>query len=225
MMIPAASIQAQSTPEISGKWISVKRSDGGLGTAWLFKDQKATYAYGALIESAYKIKDDKLIIETKQAGQTEKITYQLSVDPEYATLINKEKRIVQKMRRMTGSVPNAHPIVGKWAYRHETDRPAFWEFGEDGRALLQVPLEMGRLDYKIEAGKIQFISGAQNRSLSFVIKGNKLSLSDEKGTEDFVSWKTYDQYLDWTKGLQSTDVQSALALLPVADESSGNLTS
>lgn len=109
--------------DIVGHWVSVHRSEGGIGSMWEFKaDGTLTMAPGAVVDMPYKIAADKLILPPGTAGPDAKplvLAFRIEGDTLYesigdATANDGAARKDVKFVRVSMSKPGDQPIVGTW---------------------------------------------------------------------------------------------------------------
>ncbi|MCU1285996.1 MAG: hypothetical protein JWO13_2346 [Acidobacteriales bacterium] len=116
-LLMAGSLVAQSAaPELVGHWVAGNRSKGGIGSMWEFKkDGTLTMAPGAVVDMAYKVDGDKLILPPATTGPGAKpqvARIRFDQDAMYETSGDGAKALEQKFVRVSVAKPGDAPIVG-----------------------------------------------------------------------------------------------------------------
>ena len=163
---------------IVGKWVSIKRSKGGLGGAYIFgKDESMAVLYGAIIDYKYKITGKK-IFET-YPNETQTTSY-FSINGKTLTLekIDSQDSTSEcklEMKRLGNNADHPKSVIGKWTYKHKTGAWTVQEYTADGKAQLCVPLvtEVGKY-HLINNELLIELKGKEKISREIRIDGNRL---------------------------------------------------
>lgn len=192
---------AEATPAtigIAGKWVSVNRSMGGIGSMWNFKPGGVlTMSPAAIVDSPYKLQGDKLVLPPSTTEPNAKPQIAI-VRFEGDTLVEKPQgedagSPEQKMVRTTPPVAGDPPIVGTWkpvmigpAANHEQEamRAAYlnatYTYTRKGILKLRVPFRVFTGTYNVAAGAFQ-LKDRPGSTFHFRMKNGMLYLTRPDG--------------------------------------------
>jgi len=171
-----------------GRWESVARSQGGIGTTMEFAPGGILVAsIGVLVDTTYSVTGDTAVIE---AGPGQEVRYVFRGD----TLMMQGGTVGVPLRRVTALEPGVPRLVGQWslaasdsmaaANRDRPDRAvlarAMHRFSVDGRYGLRIPFRSDTGSYRLSADTLVIIgsaaSGAGEQRVRYTVSDSMLTL-------------------------------------------------
>jgi hypothetical protein len=180
MISPGAPSLSGQEVSIVGKWESVTRSAGGIGSTLDFhSDSKVSLAPGAMLDLSYRLDGTRLVMSFTDPGSGEVSENTVDVHISGDSMIQSDPESGQEIRLMRAQAAgtNTLPIVGKWSFTHQTGGIAFQVFTADGNMHLRVPFRTDRGTYVISADSLTIlIEGQDPWQVRFAIDGTRLTL-------------------------------------------------
>jgi len=182
---PAA--QAQDVaPALVGRWDAVTRSAGGIGQIIeLRADGSMTHWYAAMVEFTYVVQGSLLITSFTPAtgGAVEQTTTEIRFEGDELIQKSTQSGIETRMTRKRAGGPQDAPIVGVWAYPHETGGTAFMMYTADGRLIFRLPIRADRGRWSVSGDKLTLGPMATTTRLTYRMQGDQLVLADDQGKQ------------------------------------------
>jgi hypothetical protein len=178
-LVPYTSYAGQ---DVLGIWSSYNRTKGGLGSQVVFKeDGKVVFAFGALVDFKYVIKNNKITMTGLGPDREEMqdvVENEFRIDGDTLIMSSPTSTYVESMKRVVNPKSGKHPIVGSWTYKHYTGIQAYMRFSSHGIVQLSVPFQSASGTYRIE--KDGLVIDLQNKKIQYAIirNGDMLSLTD-----------------------------------------------
>jgi hypothetical protein len=176
-------IAAPAAIDVTGLWSAAVRTRGGLGAQMTFTETEATSTFGALVDFKYEISGNliKMTSMEPRDPQNAEMTQEFKIEGDTMT-VTFGNGASQIMTRVGAPHRDAHPIVGDWAYQHQTGVPAVQRFSSKGIMQLSAPFVTYKGPYRIEGETmhIQF-AGVPAVAITVQREGNRLTTRDEKG--------------------------------------------
>jgi len=174
-----ASLSAQEV-SIVGKWESVTRSRGGIGSTLDFhSDGTVSLTPGAMLDLNYRLDGTRLVMSFTDPGSGEVSENTVNVHISGDSMMQSDPESGQEIRlvRAQAARTDTLPIVGTWSFTHQTGGIAFQIFTADGNMHLRVPARTDRGTYVISADSLTIIiEGQDPRQVRYAIDGTKLTL-------------------------------------------------
>ncbi len=184
--------QSEQKVSIVGKWESVSRSEGGIGSTLEFlSDSTINLTPGAMIDFTYHLNRARLVMFLTNPGTGEVLENSVNVHITADSMIQSDPKSGQETRfvRLERAKVDTLPIVGTWSFKHSTGGMAFQVFTADGDAYLRVPFRTDRGIYTISGESLTiFIEGQDSRKVRYAIDGAMLTLLSADGSR-----KQYNQ--------------------------------
>lgn len=165
-----------------GRWESVNRSRGGLGSIIDFNaDGSLTTTIGAIVDFTYEVNKGRLTTTyvDPQTGKIEKTTNAIRFEGD--TLVEKNgngRGNDIRMTRQTAANPS-EPLLGTWRYPHYSGSTAFVTFTKDGRRLLRVPLTVDAGTWVATSDQLTMqIAAREPITTTYHIDGDVLTIND-----------------------------------------------
>lgn len=155
--------------DVAGMWSSTSREPGGLGSQWTFAPNgDVTHTFGVLADFSYEVdgRQIRLTLLNPDRSPAEISTREFSIEGD-TLILNPQSPDQKIMKRIGQRFRGTHPIVGAWAYTHQTGNPAVMRYSRTGTALLSVPFRTLTGLYDVNQSK-----------LSVTFQGKKTALSD-----------------------------------------------
>ncbi len=137
-MIVALLIAATLTqPQLTGSWVAVHRSSGGLGTILTFlPDSKLDANYAAIVETWYRTEGDKFVQPSgSSAPDAKDVVVRFHVEGN-TLQFEPEGSLPTRFTRVGNAVKGAPPIVGRW----QVDPQRVIEYTRDGLIKVRYPM-------------------------------------------------------------------------------------
>ena len=174
-----ASLSAQEV-SIVGKWESVTRSRGGIGSTLDFhSDGTVSLTPGAMLDLDYRLDGTRLVMSFTDPGSGEVSENTVDVHISGNSMMQSDPESGQEIRlvRAQAARTDTLQIVGTWSFTHQTGGIAFQIFTADGNMHLRVPARTDRGTYVISADSLTIIiEGQDPRQVRYAIDGTKLTL-------------------------------------------------
>ena len=128
-----------------GRWSSLARTKGGLGSQWKFtEDGETTYSFGALVDFKYEVDGNQIKMIALNPDLKPKGEMQISkflIDDKTLTLEPNSSVGRQVMTRSGAPHTGADQVMGDWTYTHYTGGTAVMRYFQDGICQLSVPFQ------------------------------------------------------------------------------------
>ncbi|NVN92646.1 MAG: hypothetical protein HXX11_18905 [Desulfuromonadales bacterium] len=177
---------ASDQSELVGKWASVARTKGGLGTRYYFEESGIVMSsFGALVDFDYKIEGQMMKTNLKgEKEQTDSAPFEIVGDK--LILNPSDQTTRQEMTRSTITATNAHPVVGVWSFKHYAGGMATMQYTTNGLAQLSVPFDTVKGKFAVQGQSLQIdFDGMPSVTREFRLEGNRLLfLPDGKNMEE-----------------------------------------
>ena len=174
-----ASLSAQEV-SIVGKWESVTRSRGGIGSTLDFhSDGTVSLTPGAMLDLNYRLDGTRLVMSFTDPGSGEVSENTVNVHISGDSMMQSDPESGQEIRlvRAQAARTDTLPIVGTWSFTHQTGGTAFQIFTADGNMHLRVPARTDRGTYVISADSLTIIIEGQDPwQVRYAIDGTRLTL-------------------------------------------------
>ena len=185
--IGGASLAAQRV-RIVGKWESVARSYGGIGTTLEFhSDGTISLTPGAMVDFTYRLDRTRLVLSFTDPGTGEVSENTVDVHITGDSMIQSDPKSGQETRlvRLEGAKADTLPIVATWSFKHYTGGTAFQVFTADGDAHLRVPFRTDAGTYTVSAETLTIvIEGRDPWQVRYAIDGAMLALLSADGSRE-----------------------------------------
>lgn len=155
--------------DVVGMWSSTSREPGGLGSQWTFaQNGDVTHTFGVLADFRYEVESRQIRLTQLNPDRSpaEVSTLEFLIEDDTLTL-NPQSADQKIMKRVGKRYRGAHPIVGAWAYTHQTGNPAVMRYSRAGTALLSVPFRT-----------LTGLYDVSQSTLSITFQGKKTALCD-----------------------------------------------
>ena len=180
-----ASLAAQEV-SIVGKWESVARSYGGIGSTLEFhSDGTISNTPGAMVESTYRFDGSRLVMSFTDPGTGELSENTVDVHMSGDSMIQSDPKSGQEIQfvRAQAAMADTLPIVGIWSFTHSTGGTAFQIFTADGNMHLRVPFRTDRGTYMLSGDTLTIVIEGQDAwQVRYTIDGAKLTLFSGDGS-------------------------------------------
>src|SRR3989442_685354 len=173
-------------PALVGRWDAVTRSAGGIGQIIeLRADGSMTHWYAAMVEFTYVVQGSLLITSFTPAtdGAVEQTTTEIRFEGDELIQKSTQSGIETRMTRKRAGGPQDAPIVGVWAYPHETGGTAFMMYTADGRLIFRLPIRADRGRWSVSGDKLTLGPMATTTGLTYRMQGDQLVLTDDQGKQ------------------------------------------
>lgn len=183
----APSVSGQEA-SIVGKWESVARSYGGIGSSLEFhSDGTVSLTPGAMVDFTYRLDGTRLVMSVTDPGTGEVSENTVDVHITGDSMIHSDPESGQEIRfgRLEGAKADTLPIVGTWSFKHYTGRTAFEVFTADGDVHLRVPFHTDGGTYTVSAETLTIvIEGRDPWQVRYAIDGAMLTLLSADGSRE-----------------------------------------
>ena len=183
----ASAAHAQDVaPALVGRWDAVTRSAGGIGQIIeLRADGSMTHWYAAMVEFTYVVQGSLLITSFTPAtdGAVEQTTTEIRFEGDELIQKSTQSGIETRMTRKRAGGPQDAPIVGVWAYPHETGGTAFMMYTADGRLIFRLPIRADGGRWSVSGDKLTLGPMATTTGLTYRMQGDQLVLTDDQGKQ------------------------------------------
>ena len=138
MMIAALLIAATvAQPQLTGSWVAVHRSAGGLGTVLTFlPDSKLASSYAAIVETWYRVEGQTFVQPSGSSAPDAKpnvVPFRVEGN---SLLFEPDGGAPVRFTRVGTAEKGAPPIVGKW----QVDPQRVIEYTRDGLVKVRYPM-------------------------------------------------------------------------------------
>lgn len=178
-------VRASAAIDLTGLWSAQVRTRGGLGSQMTFTATDLISTFGALVDFKYEINGNLIKMTSMAPGETPPATLgqEFKIDSDKLTFVH-ASGTSQVMTRVGAPHRDAHPIVGDWAFLHQTGVPAVQRFSRNGITQLSVPFKTNKGPYRLEDDTmhVQF-EGMPALALKVKREGNLLTTQDSQGRE------------------------------------------
>lgn len=152
ILVVMAFTQAQSqitSKQLIGRWESVNRSRGGLGSVFdIPNDSLCVVISGVLVDGTYRAEGDSLYRSTADAPSREvAVSFTTAGDSMVHRFPGRSERVVMRRVINEGATPGA--IQGVWSYRHYTRTTAFEEYTPNGQFHFRIDMSNDSSKYKL----------------------------------------------------------------------------
>lgn len=176
---------AEEDAGLVGRWESVARSRGGIGTVLeLRADGVATRTPGAMVDGTYRLDGAVLVTSFADPASGSVVESHLRVELRGDTMIHRDRDSGEKIRltRVTELGEDAPSIVGTWTFEHPAGTTAFQTFTADGAVHLRVPFvtEKGRYSVAGDALTLE-LAGSDRWEGRYEIDDSMLTLIPASG--------------------------------------------
>lgn len=180
-----ASLAAQEGSMV-GKWESVARSRGGIGSTLEFhSDGTISLTPGAMVDFAYRFDGTRLVMSftDPDTGGVSEDTLDVHMSGDSMILSALESGQETQLVRAQPAEADTPPMVGTWSFTHSTGGTAFQIFTADGNMHLRVPFRTDRGTYMLSGDTLTtVIDGQDARQVRYTIDGARLTLSSLDGS-------------------------------------------
>jgi hypothetical protein len=180
MISPSTASLSGQEVSIVGKWESVTRSRGGIGSTLDFhSDGTVSLTPGAMLDLNYRLDGTRLVMSFTDPGSGEVSENTVDVHISGDSMMQSDPESGQEIRlvRAQAARTDTLPIVGTWSFTHQTGGTAFQIFTADGNMHLRVPARTDRGTYVISADSLTtIIEGQDPWQVRYAIDGTKLTL-------------------------------------------------
>jgi hypothetical protein len=171
-----------SDDSVIGVWLPTQKSDGGLGTTFIFtKDGKLQGILGLTDSFTYKVKENKELILIPDENPLQTIRYAMKFSSnqlELGDLEGKQKQLLKRVDK-SGQVG----IVGLWTYKQDPEGPDFFmEFTESGKHYVSAPMSKYSGTYVLKPGMITLkVEGRpDDQEFDYTVRNDRLTLISTK---------------------------------------------
>jgi hypothetical protein len=154
-----------------GFWESVETSQGGIGAALeLTEDGRVRLSAVVLVESAYRLDGDHLVLTDPAGGEQEiPITFGHGT----MTMTGPDGSKLEKTRLQDPSAGSS-PILGDWFYDYFGQGTAYERYTEDGKMLFRLPLRIDAGTYRLQGGRMKVEVAGQKKKWTWRLDGGEL---------------------------------------------------
>jgi len=181
-----ASLAAQEV-SIVGKWESVARSYGGIGSTLEFhSDGTISNTLGAMVEFTYRFDGSRLVMSFTDPRNGELSGNIVDVHMSGDSMIQSDPKSGQETQfvRAQAAMADTLPIVGTWSFTHSTGGTAFQIFTADGNMHLRVPARTDRGTYMLSGDTLTIVIEGQDAwQVRYTIDGAQLTLFSADGSQ------------------------------------------
>jgi hypothetical protein len=173
-------------PALVGRWDAVTRSAGGIGQVMEFRaDGSMMHWFAAMVEFTYVVQGRLLITSFTPAtgGPAEQTTTEIRFEGDELIQKSTQSGIETRMTRKRAGGPQDAPIVGVWAYPHETGGTAFMMYTADGRLIFRLPIRADRGRWSVSGDKLTIGPMAATTRVTYRMQGDQLVLADDQGKQ------------------------------------------
>jgi hypothetical protein len=178
--ISLSSARAAEAPPLAGRWLSVERSDGGIGALYEFRaDGSFQFSPGAIVEMPYRLEGDQLILPSAtKGGPEQKSTLEWSGKSRFRMTANGQSG--NFYQRQGTQIDQGNPLVGEWLGSNQMDGRKIesrFIFDASGTCLLLVKFTVQQGSWSVNEGNLAArINGTTALEGKLEISGNFLTL-------------------------------------------------
>jgi hypothetical protein len=185
----AAAAAPAASPSIVGRWEPVRRAASGVGTALEFRPDGALLETSiAMIEKTYRFDGRRLVVSSvdPRTGKVADSSADVEIHGDTMT-VEERGGPPRRLTRVAAPRGARSPIVGVWAYRHESGAQALETFTPGGVFRLRIPIRTTKGAYSVSGDTVTMrLEGEPERKARFELRGGRLRLTDAGGARDYV---------------------------------------
>jgi hypothetical protein len=184
-------VAAEVPSKLVGRWRSLEASQGGIGAMLEFHaDGSVDFSPGAVVESAYRIEGNQLILpaETK-SGPEQKSTFEFVGDDK---LRLSKAGVAGELTRRGAPTDPFNLIIGEWNGTRDINGHQVeltWLFYPNGKTLLLIPFNVEHGHFTVEGANIRFELPRQKLLEGhFDVDGDVLKLPGKKTVSPYARY-------------------------------------
>ena len=167
-------MQLSGSQQLVGRWDSVERSRGGLGS-WIELSTDGTCAttIGAMVDGTWKLEGEHLTLDIP-LGDCKSELQMATVSSAGDTQIQVRGKETFRLTRIDKGGGDA-PLVGVWKYPHSAGGEAFEEYTRDGRHLFRLPFTTTACTWTVKDSSLLVTQKGQTHESLWQLEGEVLT--------------------------------------------------
>jgi hypothetical protein len=155
--------------DLLGFWESEETTKGGIGHTLEFKDDGTALAASAvLVDMAYRVSGNRLVVDQGTPGDT------IRIQGDRLWQTGQDGSVLEK-RRVKSDRSAGESVVGVWTYQHYTGAVAYERYTEDGHLQFRLALSSHPGCYSASGGRLTMTEPTVSTE-PYVVHGDRLTL-------------------------------------------------